>query len=166
MKINLMGDCRKIIAAHFPDTEFSGVDVYNLLPDPKPPKTKVLIRLCQLKDNKEIALSRTSEENMSANNRPVNVYRMLCLRTEENKPKMGRPKKERSTGIKAHQPAGMFLLALRAGQLEFSQVEERFVSCRPPIARLLRLGYIYKTETAYRLTELGKQVCPTRRKSA
>lgn len=58
------------------------------------------------------------------------------------------------------------LQALRAGPLDWGQVEERFPGVGGELTRLVRAGYIERVgdgRSGYRITEAGRAVCPNRR---
>lgn len=57
----------------------------------------------------------------------------------------------------------LILQALRAGPLEWSQIEMRFGYRGGEINRLVRAGYAERVPDGYRITEAGRAACPNRR---
>lgn len=56
------------------------------------------------------------------------------------------------------------LLALRAGEMERDQIEERLPDCSCQLSTLVRMGYVERgVEGTYRITDQGRKACPNRR---
>lgn len=54
--------------------------------------------------------------------------------------------------------------ALRAGTMEYMQLEMRFGDCGGELSRLVRAGYATRSaDRNYRLTPEGRAACPNRR---
>lgn len=65
--------------------------------------------------------------------------------------------------INANSYHGRLLLALRAGRMTYEAIVECFPNLGGTLGKIKEMGHIASCDGFYVLTELGQQVCPSRR---
>lgn len=164
--MNLMNECRKTIQAHFFECDFTYHDVIAHIREKHPNVDQTAVRAtCRLLCGRgELDIVGKKLDPVNLKTPPINIYKVKEL-FDKNKPRLTEPRKPRDLSkIKAWSTDGMFLLALRAGDLDYAQIEERFGATRPQIKQLMDAGFVERyQDSVYRITELGRKNCPTRR---
>lgn len=163
--MNIMNECRKAIRDNFSEGEFTYLDVAAKVREQHPDVGIESIRLnCKLlSTRKELVVIGKTKKGTNAKSPPINIYQAFELYDKEA-PKAKQSKAREYTKFTPYNAEGKFLLALRAGPMDYMQIEERFGSTRPGITGMMKMGYVERFQDAcYRITELGLSVCPSRR---